>query len=102
MFRFSYEHCRGAEYYSGTLPTALFSGYVAVHQTGRKYLHTTDNEGTTDHGLIAIVRRDVRVAWRMARMLVSYVFVGGRIRRAVREAARRGDVYYVDDHQRRT
>lgn len=84
------------------LLSAAFSRYVAIDQEGTEQLHTTDGQGTTDHGLIAVFRRDVSVAWRMTRMFVSYVFVGARIRRAVRRSAARGEVYYVDDNQRRS
>jgi hypothetical protein len=44
----------------------------------------------------AALRRDLRLLWRMAVMLLRYWTVGGRMRREYRKREARGEVYWVD------
>ncbi len=43
------------------------------------------------------LKRDIFVFRYLARIVWMWLTVGGRIRRAHREAARNGRVYYIDD-----
>lgn len=62
-------------------------------------MRTLDQEFTTNASRVELLRRDLRVLMRMARMLWRYMWKGGRIRRAYRAMETRGEIYWVDESQ---
>ena len=86
---------------SQAAPRSRLPAASALRAAGLHLMHTTDNQGTTSSSWAARLGRDIRVAWRIVRMVVSYAVTGTLVRRRVRRCAARGDTYLVDRHHPR-
>ena len=60
-------------------------------------MRTLDEQNESSFSLTARVKRDVRLLGKIASMVLAYFTTGRAIRRAYRDKARRGEVYYVDE-----
>jgi hypothetical protein len=60
-------------------------------------MRTVDKQFMVKASLWERLRRDIRLLRRMARMLWTYIWIGGRIRRAYRAKEAAGEVYWVDE-----
>ena len=60
-------------------------------------MRTVDTPTESHPGLLGRVRRDVKLALRLARMTLGYATDGRRIREAYRDAQSSGAVYWVDE-----
>ncbi|MFQ5612998.1 MAG: hypothetical protein ACE5H9_12780 [Anaerolineae bacterium] len=59
-------------------------------------MRTIDPQFTKNRSFWGRLWRDLRLLVRIARMLLTYLIAGGRIRRDYRARAARGEVYWVD------
>ena len=59
-------------------------------------MRTLDEQNRDDFSASARLKRNLRLARRIAGMVLGYFTVGRRVRRRYRDAERRGEVYLVD------
>jgi hypothetical protein len=67
-----------------------------VSMPGIRSMRTVDGLFTTRQSILARLSRDCVVGLRVAAMALTYLVRGGRIRRAYRQAIRRGSVVWLD------
>ncbi len=62
-------------------------------------MRTIDKQFTSKTSLWQRLWRDGRLLMRMGRMLIAYIWIGGRIRRAYRAKAARAEIYWLDEEE---
>ena len=59
-------------------------------------MRTLDEQNSQSFSALDRLRRDVKLAVRIASMALDYFVTGGKIRRRYRDKERRGQIYWVD------
>ncbi|RMF77479.1 MAG: hypothetical protein D6737_17570 [Chloroflexi bacterium] len=60
-------------------------------------MRTIDSSYSGQINRLERLKRDVRLLWRIARMLYSYLVEGHRIRKRLHDKEARGEIFYVDE-----